>query len=152
MQFVSECSTQKIGLIFVYSPSYKPSNPIGEDVINHLGTSAGIKWYNFGVNSKYNWNNQLFKDASHLNILGADEFTKDLMKRHSPKSIPYDLTKRSLQSGKWCWHHFMICHGRRTLQLLSEAYSHRWRHHKRRAFQRLPRLPGWDPWGGGVYS
>lgn len=65
--FVSECSSQMIGLIFVYSPSFIPSNPIGEDVINDLSASEEINWYNFGVSSKYNWNNHLFKDASHLN-------------------------------------------------------------------------------------
>lgn len=39
-----------------------------------------ILFIDFSQKGKYVRNNELFKDGSHLNAIGADEFTKDLTK------------------------------------------------------------------------
>lgn len=95
MEFISECSRQRIALIFVYSPSYMPANPLGEPIIDRLAASNNIKLYDFGINAKYNWNNRLFKDSSHLNSEGADVFTHDFVRMASQSILTY-VNKKNL--------------------------------------------------------
>lgn len=78
-RFIMECRAQGIGIILVFSPSFMPTNPIGEPVIRDIASRTELHLYDFGINSKYNWNMNLFKDAAHLNSIGADEFTQDLI-------------------------------------------------------------------------
>ena len=67
-------------VIFVASPVwYGKDNSHFEALIN-ICKEYNIPFYNYSNSKKYVRNNNYFKDGSHLNARGADEFTKDLMK------------------------------------------------------------------------
>lgn len=67
-------------VIFVASPVwYGKDNSHFEALINICNEYA-IPFYNYSNSKKYVRNNDYFKDGSHLNARGADEFTRDLIK------------------------------------------------------------------------
>lgn len=68
-----------VKIVFVVSPMwyglpYQYLSPIREICNQHH-----IPFFDFSNSPKYVHNNIYFKDGSHLNSLGADEFTRDLM-------------------------------------------------------------------------
>lgn len=73
--------SNKTKVVFVVSPTY-----IGQDItqykpIAELCKANHIPFIDFSNDSKYVNNSDYFVDGSHLNSEGADEFTRDLLKR-----------------------------------------------------------------------
>ena len=48
--------------------------------IAQICKERNIPLFDFSNNPKYVHNDEYFKDGTHLNAFGADEFTKDLIK------------------------------------------------------------------------
>lgn len=68
-----------VKLVFVISPTWDGMNLFDYKPIQELCHDKGILFINFANNPKYMHNYAYFKDGGHLNSVGADEFTKDLM-------------------------------------------------------------------------
>lgn len=66
-------------LVFVVSPSIYGLDERQLEPIRELSKDRGIAFYDFSNDAKYVHNAEYFKDGSHLNATGADEFTKELM-------------------------------------------------------------------------
>lgn len=66
-------------LVFVVSPLWYGMDPNKVAPIREICQERDIPFIDFSNNLKYVHNNEYFKDGTHLNALGADEFTKDLI-------------------------------------------------------------------------
>lgn len=64
--------------IFVLSPHWYGMDTSQLQPVKDICKKYGYDLYDFSNNPKYNGNQSLFKDGSHLNSRGADEFTIDL--------------------------------------------------------------------------
>lgn len=71
--------SKDIRLVFVISPTWDGMNSSDYKPIEEICRNKGILFVNFADNPKYMHNYAYFKDGAHLNSVGADEFTKDLM-------------------------------------------------------------------------
>ena len=69
----------KLKLYFVVSPIWYGLDPQLTQPIKDICTKRGITYLDFSNSSKYVHNDKYFRDGLHLNIMGADEFTKDLI-------------------------------------------------------------------------
>lgn len=76
-KFVNRCGDAR--LIFVISPMCDGLDEATYLPIEKICKDKNIPFVNFANNPKYFHNHKYFKDGWHLNSLGADEFTKDLM-------------------------------------------------------------------------
>jgi hypothetical protein len=76
---ISLCHDNRIKVIFVYSPTYLPTDPDGQQHYIKLSEQFSIPYLSYGKNDKYNWNKDWFRDAVHLNRQGAGAFTKNLI-------------------------------------------------------------------------
>lgn len=72
--------SRDVKLVFVISPTPFGMDPANYSPVEKMCEENDILLVNFANDPKYNENFALFKDAGHLNSVGADEFTKDLMK------------------------------------------------------------------------
>ena len=72
--------TKDTKLVFVISPLWYGMNESQYKIIKTICQERGIQFYDFANNPKYVHHNEYFKDGSHMNNVGAEEFTKDLMK------------------------------------------------------------------------
>ncbi len=68
-----------IKLVFVESPVWYGMNTIQLTPIRDICIQRNIPFIDYSNNPKYVGNDELFKDGTHLNARGADEFTKDLI-------------------------------------------------------------------------
>lgn len=68
-----------VKLYFVASPLWYGMNADTFKPINDLCSSNNILFIDFSNSTKYVHNNTYFSDGSHLNSVGADEFSKDLI-------------------------------------------------------------------------
>ena len=66
-------------LIFVMSPIWYGMDESQYEIIRTICRERNIPFYDFANNPKYVHHNEYFKDGSHMNSVGAEEFTKDLM-------------------------------------------------------------------------
>ncbi len=64
--------------VFVLSPHWYGMDNSQLGPIREICQKYGFKLFDYSNNPKYNGNKSFFKDGSHLNSRGADEFTKDL--------------------------------------------------------------------------
>lgn len=69
-----------VKIIFVASPSWYGSNDDAYKPIKDICFRKDIPFVDFSQDKKYIHQYQYFKDGSHLNARGADEFTRDLIK------------------------------------------------------------------------
>ena len=76
-RFIAE--TKGTRLVFVVSPSWYGISKEKFDPIRELCERENITLLEFSESPKYIHNDSLFKDGSHLNQKGADEFTRDLI-------------------------------------------------------------------------
>ena len=76
-KFLDETTESKV--IFLVSPEWYGSFPGEYDVIKNICKERNLDFIDFSNNPKYVHNNTYFKDGTHLNARGADEFTKDLI-------------------------------------------------------------------------
>lgn len=68
-----------VKICFVASPIWYGMNRETFKPIKDICIAKCIPFVDFSNNSKYVQKNKFFSDGSHLNALGADEFTKDLI-------------------------------------------------------------------------
>ncbi len=66
-------------LVFVVSPRWYGMDSRQLDYIVNIAKKRNIPFFNFSNNPKYVHNDKFFRDGNHLNAVGADEFTKDLV-------------------------------------------------------------------------
>lgn len=76
-KFINLCNNTK--LIFTYSPMWYGFDSSKLKLIKEICQKNNIPFLDFSNNPKYVHNDSLFKDGSHLNEKGANEFTKDLI-------------------------------------------------------------------------
>lgn len=81
-------------LVFVVSPIWYGMDTNQTMPIQEICKKRNIPFLDYSNNPKYVYNNKYFKDGSHLNARGADEFTRDLI--NDLKS----MTMRTPKSGK----------------------------------------------------
>lgn len=75
--FVKERGETK--LVFVVSPTIYGQNREELKPVVNICQNYNIPLYDYSNNPKYAHNAAYFKDGSHLNAVGADEFTKELV-------------------------------------------------------------------------
>lgn len=69
----------KSELVFVVSPIWYGMDSVQFQPLRDLCEKRGVCFIDFSNNPKYIHNDEYFKDGKHLNNIGADEFTKDLI-------------------------------------------------------------------------
>lgn len=81
LDFISKLIDESKGveLIFVASPTWYGSSERDYQPIRELCDSKAVRFVDFSNREKYVRQNQWFKDGTHLNARGADEFTRDLI-------------------------------------------------------------------------
>lgn len=77
-EFLNE--TKGLKVVFVASPSWYGILEKNFDPIKEICQKHNILFLNYAMDKKYVGNSEFFKDGSHLNELGANEFTRDLVK------------------------------------------------------------------------
>lgn len=68
-------------LVFVFSPLWYGMDESQYAIIKTICRENNIPFYDYANNPKYVHHNEYFKDGSHMNSIGAEEFTKDLMEQ-----------------------------------------------------------------------
>lgn len=68
-----------VELVFVASPMWYGANEEDYQPIREICNKRNISFLDFSNNEKYVHQNEWFKDGTHLNARGADEFTRDLI-------------------------------------------------------------------------
>ena len=81
-KFISLCNNTT--LIFTHSPIWYGLDSTKLDIIKNICKKNKIPFLYFSNNPKYVHNDSLFKDGSHLNEKGANEFTKYLIRKLRP--------------------------------------------------------------------
>ena len=66
-------------VIFVASPVWYGKEDSQFDALEDICKKWEVPFYNYSNSPKYVRNNHYFKDGSHMNARGADEFTKDMV-------------------------------------------------------------------------
>lgn len=84
-KFIDE--VEGVKLIFTVSPMWYGISPEQLSEIKDICQQRNIPLIDFSNDPKYVHKNEYFKDGSHLNARGADEFTKDLIKALRKKAI-----------------------------------------------------------------
>ena len=72
--------SKKSNLIFVCSPIWYGQDTLVLKPIKDICQRRNIRLLDFSNSPKYVHHNEFFKDGTHLNARGADEFTKDLIR------------------------------------------------------------------------
>lgn len=67
-------------LYFVVSPIWYGMDTLQFEPVKRICQERGISFYDFSNDPKYVHNDIYFKDGSHMNADGADEFTRDLIR------------------------------------------------------------------------
>lgn len=82
IQFINKLIDELDGvkLIFVASPSWYGNDHDDYQPIKEICSRRNISFVDYSQDVKYIHQYQYFKDGSHLNDIGADEFTRDLIK------------------------------------------------------------------------
>lgn len=83
-KYIQEVGVNKI--VFIVSPNWYGIDTLTFQPMVEISTRYNIPLFDFSNNPKYLHNDKYFKDGGHLNAIGADEFTKDvvqILKRES---------------------------------------------------------------------
>lgn len=81
-KFISLCKNST--LILTYSPMWYNYDRTKLNFIKDICKENNIPFLDYSNNPKYVHNDSLFKDGSHLNEKGANEFTKDIIIEITP--------------------------------------------------------------------
>lgn len=76
--FVEDCERSGIKLLFVASPLWYGSKGEIYEPIKNICSLYDIRFVDYSNDKGFVHNNIMFKDGSHLNAYGANEFTKDI--------------------------------------------------------------------------
>lgn len=81
LKFISKLIEESKGveLVFVASPTWYGSSERDYQPIREICASKDVRFIDFSNSEKYVHQNLWFRDGTHLNSRGADEFTKDLI-------------------------------------------------------------------------
>lgn len=79
-KFIEKANNNNINLVFVVSPMWYGQDTLALDTLKCLIKGKNIPLVDFSNDPKYVHNNEFFRDGAHLNSIGADEFTRDLIK------------------------------------------------------------------------
>lgn len=71
--------TENMNVVMVVSPVWYGQDSLVLEPIKEICKNRNIQLLDYSNNPKYVHNNEYFKDGTHLNSHGADEFTNDLM-------------------------------------------------------------------------
>lgn len=74
---------QKVGkdhIVFVVSPVWYGMDSLQFAPVKDICDEKGIPFFDFSNNPKYLHHDKYFKDGLHMNAIGADEFSRDLVK------------------------------------------------------------------------
>ena len=86
MKLIDE--TGDVKLIFSFSPIWYGMDKEVLSPIRDICRKHKIPFLDFSNDPKYVYNNEYFKDGTHLNAHGADEFTRDLVHKLKAYSFP----------------------------------------------------------------
>lgn len=89
--------TRDVNVIFVVSPIWYGMDTAALDTIKQICADNGRKLIDFSNDGKYVHNNDYFKDGCHLNARGADEFTRDFIRRLRAEGVLEDQPGDSLR-------------------------------------------------------
>ena len=78
---------KNMNLVFVVSPMWYGQDSLVLEPIKRICMERKAQLIDFSNDPKYVHQNKYFKDGTHLNARGADEFTKDLIKTLREDSI-----------------------------------------------------------------
>ena len=80
LEFISKLIDESKGveMIFVASPIWYGSSDRDYQPISEICESKNVRFIDFSNSEKYVRQSHWFKDGTHLNARGADEFTRDL--------------------------------------------------------------------------
>ena len=78
-KFLNLTKEENINVIFVMSPVWYKQDTLVLEPIKNICEERNISLIDFSNNPKYVHNNKFFKDGTHLNARGADEFSRDLI-------------------------------------------------------------------------
>lgn len=67
-------------IVFVVSPSWYGKDTLQFRPVKEICERLYITFIDYSNDPKYVHNDRYFKDGNHMNAIGADEFTKDLVK------------------------------------------------------------------------
>lgn len=76
-KFIDKCNTNNIKLIMCYSPYYGQTIPRSICMIEELAELNNVLFLNYGDDVRFQ-NHKYFQDASHLNDIGAIEYSKEI--------------------------------------------------------------------------
>lgn len=76
-KFINDCKSNNIKLLMCYSPYYGQAVPKSIHVIEELATKNEVTFLNYGDDKRFQ-KLEYFQDASHLNNVGAQEYTKEV--------------------------------------------------------------------------
>ena len=77
--FVNEAVDKNIHIILCISPRWYGLDKYYVEKVQTICKQHNIPFFDYSNNSKYVHNNDYFSDGLHMNGLGADEFTRDLV-------------------------------------------------------------------------
>ena len=76
-KFIDDCNANNIQLIMCYSPYYGQATPKSIRIIEELATKNDVSFLNYGEDLRFQ-QPKYFQDASHLNDMGANVFSRQL--------------------------------------------------------------------------
>jgi hypothetical protein len=76
--FIREAKERGTQLVFVASPIWYGKDDAQFAPLKEICNKYDILFYNYSNDTAYVHHNEMFKDGSHLNAYGADEFTKEI--------------------------------------------------------------------------
>lgn len=75
-KFIDLCKEKNIKLIFSFSPSYKGETSPSYQFFDSIASANDIPVIDFTSNRELNYDISNFSDGAHLNLTGADRFTR----------------------------------------------------------------------------
>lgn len=76
-KFIDNCKSNNIKLIMCYSPYYGQAVPKSIRIIEELAAKNDVLFLNYGDDKRFQ-KLEYFQDASHLNNVGAQEYSKEI--------------------------------------------------------------------------
>ena len=77
-KFIDVCKAHDIKLVMCYSPYYGQSVPKSIRMIQHIAEEKDVLFLNYGDDVRFQ-KSEYFQDASHLNDVGANEYSKEVV-------------------------------------------------------------------------
>lgn len=78
--FIKDTKKRGVQLIFVASPIWYGKSELAFEPLTDICKNNKIPFYDYSSDKNYVHNDRMFKDGSHLNAYGANEFTREICK------------------------------------------------------------------------